>query len=149
MSRPLVLPPGKPSERELQFRDFERILKLVSRLGSSSEHEVFQAVKQLTRAMQAVDLSWSDIAESIRKVGIGDVKPSKRPKSWAEMDTAERLSWMESLKKAPWAEDYRSWLIECCDRYYVMPDPAYLAGLDMDELIAKAQRNVAADTRSA
>jgi len=141
MSRPLSLSPTvRPSERELRYRDFQRVLGLVSRLGSDNENEIFETVKALTRALQAAGLSWSDIGESIRERGIGDVKPAKRPKNWAEMSLAERLNFLEAAKKAPWAEEYHSWLIEKLDRYYVMPDPLFLAGLDVDELLAQSRR---------
>jgi len=140
MSRPLSIPPRSPqTEREIRYRDFERILKLISRLGSPSEHEVFQCVKQLTKALQAVGLSWSDIAARIRELGLGGRKPPKKPKSWAEMSTSERLSWLEALKRNPAFEDERTWLIEKCDRYYLVPDPQNLAGLEMDDLILRAR----------
>ena len=143
MSRPLSIPPqSPPSERELRFRDFERILKLVGRLGSPSEHEVVMAVKQLSKALQAVDLSWSDVAESIRRVGIGDVKPAKRPKSWSQMSQKERLDWIWCLKQADWLPAIdKSPIIMASDRFCIMPDPRILEGMDfMDDLIARARR---------
>jgi len=141
MSRPLSLSPNKPSERELRFHDFERVLKFVALLGSSNENEVAAAVKQLTAAMAAVDLSWSDVAESIRKIGLGDVKPAKRPRSWSQMDQGQQFGWLQWMKDRSEFEGSKTWLIEVCDRYCVSLDARYLANLPgTDELLNKARR---------
>jgi hypothetical protein len=124
VSRPLAVPPGsKQTPEQIRYGDFQRLLKIIPRLGSSNQAEAQQALMAATSALRAAGLDWNDAADALGRAGIGKHKPPARPKSWDAMSIGERFDWFRTLRDANWlTESERCRLADLSDKYCLVPE---------------------------